>query len=301
MNATLLPRLLKPYYWPWWGAIGLFWGVTRLPYPWQLAIGRQLGRLVYYFARRRRHIAAVNLQLCFPELNQSQQQTLLYRHFESLGMGLLEMLNAWWQPSSFFESLWQIEGLEHLHTALARGQGVILLSAHFNALEVGGRFVTGQTALHAIYRSHEHPVIEYLFRHSREKYAEKVIARDNMREVLRSLRLKKTLWLAIDQNYGHKHSVFADFLGIQAATNTILSRLLSISDAVVIPFFTLRLPDGYKIIFYPPLDNFPSGNLQTDATRINQLLEAAIRQAPEQYLWVHRRFKDRPAGEESFY
>lgn len=302
MNASVFSWLLKPYYWPWWGIIVLFWGMTRLAYRWQLAIGRQLGRWVYYFAPRRRHIASVNLHLCFPSLTEPQHQALLHRHFESLGMGLLEMLSAWWQSPAFFASLWQIEGLEHLQTALARGQGVILLSAHFHALEVGGRFVSGQTAIHAVYRAHEHPVIEYLFKHNREKHAEKAIARENMREVLQSLRLKKTLWLAIDQNYGHKHSVFADFFAIPAATNTVLSRLGALSDAVIIPFFTRRLhhtQGGYKIVFYPPLTL--SGHPQTDATQINQLLEMEVRKAPEQYWWLHRRFKDRPAGAARFY
>lgn len=303
MNTTLFP-LFKPRYWPLWGGIGLLWCLTRLPYRLQLTTGRQLGRILYYFARRRRHIALVNLTLCFPEVDPTQRQTLLYKHFESLGMGLLEMLSAWWQSSAFFQSLWCVEGLEHLHTALAQGKGVILLSAHFNALEMGGRFAVGQTALCAVYRPHENPVIEYFFKRSREKYAEKTIPRDNVREIVRYLKLHKTLWLAMDQNYGHKHSVFANFFGIPAATNTVLSRLAALSNTEIVPFFTLRqhhYHGGYKIIFCPPLQNFPSGNAHHDANQINQLIEMYVRQAPEQYFWVHRRFKDRPPGEENFY
>jgi len=293
--------LLKPRYWPLWLIIGLFWGVTRLPYRWQLAVGRQLGRLGYHLAPRRRRIAAINLKLCFPEYN---QQALLRQHFESLGMGIFEMLSAWWQSEAFFQSLWHIHGVEHLHAALARGKGVILFSAHFNALEVGGRFATLQTPIHAIYRPHEHPLIEYFFKHSREQHAQQAIHRDNGRAMLRSLKQNKTLWLAVDQNYGHKNSVFADFLGIPAATNTAFSRLAQLSGAAVIPFFTQRLDHyrgGYQITFHPPLVDFPSGDDLADATRINQFIEQQVRRAPEQYLWVHRRFKDRPVGEERFY
>lgn len=304
MNTTLFPLLSKPRYWPLWVGIGLLWCLTRLPYSLQLLAGRQLGRVMYYFARRRRHIALVNLQLCFPDMSPTQQQTLLYKHFESLGMGLLEMLSAWWQPSTFFQSFWCVEGLEHLHTALARGKGVILLSAHFHALEMGGRFVTGRTAVCAVYRPHGNAVIEHFFKHSREQHAEKAIPRDQVREIIRHLKLNKTLWLAIDQNYGHKHSVFAEFFGLPAATNTVLSRLTSLSEAEIVPFFTLRqhhYHGGYRIIFCPPLQNFPSGNAHQDASQINQLIEKYIRQAPEQYFWVHRRFKDRPAGEKDVY
>ncbi len=301
-HSTLLP-LFKPRYWLLWGGIGLLWCVTRLPYQWQLAIGRKMGQLTYYLARKRRNIAEINLKLCFPELSPSQRQHLLSQHFESLGMGLLEMLNAWWQPDAFFKSLWQVEGIESLQTALNQGHGVILLSAHFHVLEIGGRYLTQQTAIHVVYRPHENPVIEYFFKR-REKSVEMLIPRDNVKEILRSLKNHKTLWFAMDQNYGHKHSVFAPFFGIPAATNTATSRLAQLTEAVIVPFFTQRLNHkygGYKIIFYPPLSNFPSENFGEDATRINQLIEKQIRLAPEQYLWSHRRFKDRPFGEESFY
>lgn len=295
--------LLTPKQWPTWLAIGILWIITRFPYTWQLNIGHYLGQTVYYLAPRRRQIAEINIRHCFPQLSSAQQQKLLKQHFTSLGIGLLDMLNAWWTSDARLAGLAEIEGLEHLHAALARGKGVILLSAHFTSLEIGARFLTQQLTIHVTYRPHENPVIELFMKRSRESHAEKAIPRDAIRTMLRSLKQNKPLWFATDQNFGHKHSVFADFFGIPAATNTATSRLAQISQAAVIPFFTQRLPQGrgYRVILQPMLTAFPSADPQADAQRINRLIENQIKQAPEQYLWVHRRFKDRPAGQKSFY
>jgi KDO2-lipid IV(A) lauroyltransferase len=302
MYLSLLP-LLAPRYWLWWGTVGILWCLTRLPYHWQLAVGQQLGRLAYWLAPRRRQIANINIKRCFPELNSTQQHQLVVKHFESLGMGLLEMLSAWWLPDTKLTPLGHIQGLEYLQAALARGQGVILVSAHFTSLEIGNRFLTRYIALHATYRRHENPLVEYLIKKNRERHAQKTIPREAVREMLRSLKQNKVLWLATDQNFGHKQSVFADFFNIPAATSTAFSRLAKISGAAVIPCFTQRLETlkGYQVILQSALENFPSGDPQQDASRINQLIEKQIRCAPEQYLWVHRRFKDRPVGEQNFY
>lgn len=293
--------LIKPQYWLLWLGIGLLWTLTRLPLAWQLSLGKLWGRLFYHLAPRRRHIARTNLRLCFPELTPAAQQQLLRQHFESLGMGLFEMLSAWWSSDKALHGLGHIEGLEHLQASLQQGKGVILLSAHVTSLEIGTRFLTSHTPIHAIYRPHENPVIEYFMQKNRAHHAEKVIHRDEVREMLSSLKQNKALWLAIDQNFGHKNSVFAPFFNIPAATNIAVTRLTELSGAVVIPFFTRRLSRGYAVTLQPPLAHFPSDSVLQDAIRINQLIEQHVRLAPEQYLWVHRRFKDRPAGEPDLY
>ena len=292
-------KLITPRYWLWWIAIGFFWCLVQIPYSWQLKIGRQIGRLAYWLAPRRRRIAMINLKLCFPTEDDKQRHLLLKRHFESLGMGLLETFSAWWSPDKMLKPLEQIQGLEHVQTALAQGKGVILLSAHFTSLEMGSRFLTMHVPIHGMYRPHENPVIDYVMKKGREKQAEKAIARDAIRDILRSLKHNKPVWFAVDQNFGHKNSVFVDFFGIPAATNTAITRLAQVSNAAVIPFFTQRLANsqGYKVTLLPPLKDFPSNDVVKDALQINQLIETYIRQTPEQYLWVHRRFKDRPTGE----
>lgn len=294
--------LWHPKHWPVWLLLFLLWLLTHLPYAWQMHIGKALGMLTGKLAKRRRRIASINLRLCFPELNETQRQTLVQKHFVSLGMGFMEMAMAWWVSDRRLKHLGKITGQEHLQTALQRGKGVILLSAHFTPLELSFRFLLMHQAIHAVYRPHEHPVIEHTMVKQRSRYVEKAIPREAVRDMLRSLKANKALWFAPDQNFGHKGSVFADFFGIPAATNTATARLARITGAVVVPFFMRRLEQGgYLVELLPALEGFPCGDDVKDAQTINRVIENAVRQAPEQYFWMHRRFKDRPPGEERFY
>ncbi len=299
----LLAYSLPPRYWPSWIALSVLWGVVHLPYRWQLVVGRAIGRLVYRLIPRRRHIAEVNLSLCFPALSPSERRTLLRRHFESVGMALFEAVLSWSASDQRLRPLSHVEGIENLHQALKAGRGAILLSGHFTTLELGGRLLALYTPIQFVYRRQGNPLFEAIIRRHRERRIEKVIPRDNIREMVRSLRHNKAVWFAPDQNYGLKYSVWAPFFGIPAATNAATSRIAKISGAQVIPCFTQRLPDGrgYKVILHPALKHFPSDDVEKDTRLINELIEAQVRQAPEQYFWLHRRFKDRPPGSPKFY
>jgi KDO2-lipid IV(A) lauroyltransferase len=286
--------------WPTAIALGLLWTITRLPYRGQRAVGRVLGDMAYHLARRRRVIAQTNIALCFPEKTAAEQADLLKKHFQSLGMGLIEIALAWWGSDQKLAGLGKIEGLAHLHTALAQGHGVILLSAHLNAMELGLRCLTQQVKIHISYRPHENPLIEHHMQRSRNFHAEQAIARDNVRQMVRSLKHNKPLWFAADQNFGHKGHVFAPFFNILAATNTAASRLAKIAGCPVLPFIVQRHEAGYRVRLLPPLADF-SGDLQADASAMNRMIETAVAETPEQYLWVHRRFKDRPNGEARLY
>lgn len=296
-------QLLAPRYWPTWLLLGLGWLAARLPYRVQMALGRVLGRLLFRLAGRRKRIAQINLELCFPELDATGQHDLLKRHFLSLGIGVVETAMSWWTPAARLQRLYQLEGLEHLQAALARGKGVILLSAHFTTLEIGGRLLARKAPFHVLYRTHKNPVFERVMRRARERHFDKAIARDDMRGFLKSLKASMPVWYAPDQNYGKEHSVFVDFFGVPAATITATHRLAKISGAPVVPFFPLRLPgdSGYRLTLLPALDHFPTDDAVADTRRINALIEEAVRSAPEQYLWVHRRFKTRPGDAARFY
>ena len=295
--------IYAPRYWPTHLALGLMWSLTRLPYSWQIGIGYALGKLLYHLTRYRKHIARVNLALCFPELTESERELLLKQHFTSLGIGLMEIAMAWWMPDNRLKSLVQIEGLENLYQALDNKKGVILLSGHFTTLEIGGRLLSLYTQFHVMYREHKNPVIESVMRGARVSNCGNVIDRRDLRGMLRALKQNHPIWYAPDQDHGIRHGIFVPFFGTPAATTTATARIAEKSGAAVVPFFQARLPRGrgYQLTLSPALENYPSGDMDADIRRVNTLFEQRIRENPSQYIWVHRRFKTRPAGETSLY
>ncbi len=288
--------LLAPQYWPAWFGILLLRLIVLLPFPWVMALGRAIGRLSFRFAKQRRRIAEINLQLCFPEWDEAQRQQVLREHFESLGMGLLEIPVGWWTPSSQLQRLAHIEGLEHLEKALQAGKGAILLSAHFTSLELGGRLLSLHAPFHAMYRRHDNPVIEKIMAGSRTHRLEKAIPRDDVRGMIRSLKGNHAVWYAPDQNTQRKAALFVRFFGQVALTSTATARLAKLTGAAVVPYYVVRREDGsgYHVILEPALTNYPTGDLEADTQRVNDIIEGWVRKNPAQYLWIHRRFRSRP-------
>lgn len=297
-------RFLSPRYWPIWLGLGLMKLMAALPFRWQLAAGAQTGRWLGTIARRRRRIAATNLALCFPTLSSIERERLVEDHFAALGMGLFETAMAWWASDEKLHGLAQVKGVEHLEHAMARGKGVILLTGHFTMLELGARFITWHQSFHAMYRSHKNLLYENVMRRERERRSRlPPLPHEDIRGLLRVLKKGRAVWYAPDQNHGLRNSVFVPFFGVTACTVTATSRLAAISGAAVVPYFPQRLPGtaGYEVVILPALTHFPSGDIAADARRINELLEQHIRRAPEQYLWVHRRFKTQPPGAPGLY
>ncbi|MET0123322.1 MAG: LpxL/LpxP family Kdo(2)-lipid IV(A) lauroyl/palmitoleoyl acyltransferase [Candidatus Thiodiazotropha sp. 6PLUC9] len=288
--------LYSPYNWPAWLGLGLLWLTSQLlSYSMTLSIGRAIGRLIYHLSPKRKHIAAVNLGICFSDKTEQERQTILRQHFESLGIGMLMIGFAWWAKENKLKPLVEIEGLEHLQQSLARGKGIILLSAHFTDLEVTGRLLSLFQPFAVMYRPHENPVIEWAFNRNRRERFEAAIPRNEIRQVIRTLKKNLPVWYAPDQSFKGQNSTLAPFFGEPAGTNTATSRLAKISGAQTILFSGYRKADGsgYKLVIHSPLEDFPSEDIQYDATRINGLIEKAVAYAPEQYLWIHRRFKKR--------
>lgn len=297
------PSLWTPRYWPVQAGLALGRLAAHLPFPVQIALGRVLGGFAYWLMPGRRRIARTNINLCFPELDARARRRLLRAHFQSLGIGVIETAMSWWAPADRLRGLARIEGLEHLHAALDHGRGVILLSAHFTTLEIGGRLLALHAPFHVLYRPHKNAAFEAAMQTARARHFEKAISRDDMRGMLRSLKANLPVWYAPDQNYGREHSIFVSFFGIPASTITATARLARISGAQVVPFFQERLPGaaGYRLRLHPALENFPTDDDAADTQRINDLIEAEIRKLPAQYLWAHRRFKTRPLGEPPVY
>ncbi|MCC6208707.1 MAG: LpxL/LpxP family Kdo(2)-lipid IV(A) lauroyl/palmitoleoyl acyltransferase [Gammaproteobacteria bacterium] len=298
------PRLLLPRHWPTWLLLGLAWITVQLPYRFVLAAGGLLGTLFRHLSPRRRRVADTNLRLCYPELDAEARARLLRDHFLALGIGLLETAMAWWLPERRLRPLIaEVEGLPYLQESLDGGHGVILLSSHFTTTEMGVRLLDFLAPINPMYRRHENAVVDDVLHRSFGARFETVIPRDDVRGMLRVLRQGRAVWYAPDQNYGRRGHVFAPFFGIPAASNPATGRFAQMGKAVVIPYFACRLSGarGYRLTLLPPLTGFPGGDEVADTARINAIVEAEVREIPEQYLWVHRRFKTRPPGESGFY
>ncbi len=288
---------LHPRYWLTWLGIGLLRAIILLPWKVQMAIGHGIGLILFYLLKKRRLISCINLQLAFPKLDREQRAKLTKKHFISLAQSLFDSSLAWWGSDKRLHSLTTIEGSQYLSDAKKTNKGIVLLSAHFNSLEIGPRVIGMQTELHVMYRPHQNPLIDELVTQARTKQYGKAIAKDNMRGMIQSLKHGKLFWYAQDQKPpSNKYSIFSPFFNVATPTNTALSRIVKISNASVVPFFTVREKQGYKLIFLPALDNFPSDDLQADTDRINKIIESQIKQYPEQYLWAHQRFRDAPDG-----
>ncbi len=265
---------------------------AALPVGARLAFARALGRLAMAAQPERREIARRNLELCFPSLDETARATLLRRHFDSAGMAFFEMSRAWWTTDSDL-TLAKPEGLEHLDAAAAGGRGVILLAGHFTTIEIGAAMLARLRPIDAMYRRFDNPLFDEIMRRGRAAIAGEVMQRDNVRRTLRALSDGRVVLYMPDQADLGSSSVIAPFFGIPAPTGTATARLARLAGAAVVPFVPVRTPDArsYRLVLRPPLKNFPSDDAVADAARVNAEIEAQVREAPEQYLWVHRRFK----------
>lgn len=297
------PRsLAHPRYWLTWIGIGLLRASACLPQPARLALGRSLGYLLYRLARARRHITEVNIDHCFPELDRNARQALVRETLQDNAIGLLETALAWWASDATLRQMAHFEGTEHLEAAAAQGRGVLMLGAHFTTLDIGGRLARLHFDFDVIYRKSKNPVMDRLIRRNREKFFGRVIERSDIRQILRSLKAGHIVWYAPDQDYGRKHSVFAPFFGVPAASITATARLARMNQSPVLFISHYRDDNGhYRVSFSPVLADYPCEDEVVNASRINTAIEQSIRRRPSQYMWVHRRFKTRPEGEAPFY
>jgi KDO2-lipid IV(A) lauroyltransferase len=286
-----------PRYWPTWVLLGCLHALAKLPRAWQLRAGRALGRLLRHLKRREQRVARRNIELCFGNLSAADQHRLLDRHFEAVGMSFVEMGIGWFTPIDRLLERVAVHGREHLERALDRGKGVLLFTAHFTTLEVGVAVLEALTPrASCMYRPQRNAMMDVMIRRGRHRFAKEQIPRDNVRALLRNLRQNYAVCYLPDQTYLGKQSELLPFFGEPAVTNTATSKLAAISGATVLPYFFRRLPDGdYRVDIGGPLAAFPSESSLRDTERLFGLLEDYIRLAPEQYLWLYKKFKGRPA------
>jgi KDO2-lipid IV(A) lauroyltransferase len=295
--------LLHPRHWPSWLAIFLLRLIALLPFKLKIISGSVFGKLVYRFLKRRRHITTTNIALCFPEKSAAEQAQLVKDIFVANGIGFFEIAWAWWANPESLKKRFKVEGLELLKDASSNNQGILLIGGHYTHLDLAGLMVNLVADMDVIYRKNNDPVFEYIITKGRKRVFKNVLERSDMRTIVRKLREGRVVWYSPDQDHGAQHSVFAPFFGVPAATVTATAKLMKMGKAT--PVFVAHKRDlttqQYTITFSRPDPAFPTGDDVQDATIINQMLEHAIRQQPDQYMWVHRRFKTRPEGEPSLY
>lgn len=286
--------------------VALLWVLHWLPLPLLAALGRGFGALLFHLARSRRHVAEVNLRLCFPEWTEEARRAVLREHFRLLGRSIVERGVSWFASAERIRRLVRLEGKEGVDVLRAQGRPVILLVPHFLGLDMGGtRVAMEYDGVYVYSRPKRDPVADRWLNWGRSRFGDQlqVARQDGIRPVVRALRAGRPLYYLPDLDYGRKESVFVPFFGVPAATITGLSRLARLTGAAVVPCVTEMLPDGkgYVTRFGEPWADFPSEDEVADAARMNRWLEGEIRRMPAQYHWVHRRFKTRPPGEPRLY
>lgn len=298
-----LHRYLGPSTWPTWIGLGLLRVVCWLPHALALAIGRSLGHLAYLVGGTRRAIARRNIELCFPDLTPEQRDDLAKRHFAALGMSVIEMGFGRWAADESLTDLTTIDGVDHVLRAINNGQGVILLSAHFTTLEISGRILKlSVPPFDAVYRKSRSEFVTEVLRSGRERSAARTFEKRDIKSMVRSLREGRIVWYAPDQSYDRKGAELVRFFGVPTMHTTATSTLARLGKAVTIPYFPERLPNGrYHLKILPPLDDFPSDDLIADTNKYIRVLEDQVRRCPEQYLWVHRKFKNLPDSYPDYY
>ncbi len=297
--------LLHPRHWPAWLAVGLFRLLALLPFPVLAVVGRALGRIAYPLAGGRRRVAEINLQTCLPELDQRERRRLLREHFAYLGQAAVCQGLSWTASARRLRRIIHIHNREHIDALIAEGRPVILLVPHFLGLELGASGCA--TQVHPgmyMYQRIRNPVIDAQVRQGRTRFGSIPVERhDDLRGLIRALRRGTPFFYLPDQDPGRRRGIFAPFCGIPAATVPTLGRIARLARAEVIPTFARFHPDGrgVDLFFDPPIAAFPSGDEAADTARMNQVIEARLRDMPAQYFWVHRRFKTRPDGEPPIY
>lgn len=302
-NQQFQGAYLHPRYWLTWIGIGCWWLLVMLPYPVMMWLGRQLGALMFAMGGYRYQVAEINLKLCFPDMDEGARHQLLRDNFTNYGIAFFEIGMAWWWPTERLNKLVQMEGVEHLEAL--QGRGALLMAIHYTTLEVGASTLSSRHSIDAMYRAHKNAVYDYVQSKGRRVRdpAGVVYPREDIRGMFKALRNGRTIWYAPDQDYGRKQSVFAHFFGVTAASVTATARFAKIGSAAVLPFSHVRLPNnqGYRVTVHPPLENFPTGDDVADAEIVNRKIEEFILEQPDQYMWIHRRFKTRPEGEQKPY
>jgi KDO2-lipid IV(A) lauroyltransferase len=281
----------------------IFWLIHFLPFRVIVAIGNGLGILLYPLAAERRRVGMINLGLCFPEMSDDARKKLVRDHFKMFCRGLIERSILWWSSAERINSLIRVEGVEHFEAI--KDKPSILLTPHFVGMDAGGQWIAQHTDTVCMYANQKNRYLTELLLKKRARFRDQHLysRQEGLRPILKGVRKGMPFVYPPDQDQGIKDGAFIPFFGVPAATMTSLPRIAQMTGAKIVPSITRLLPggEGYVLTFYPAWENYPSGDDVADARRMNAFIEDRIREMPEQYFWLHKRFKTRPEGEARFY
>ena len=281
------------------------WLLHWLPLPVLAVLGQGLGLILYVVVGERRHVTLTNLGLCFPHLSAAEKSALARRHLMAFGRSFLE-LALWWHASpERIRRLVRLEGAEKL--AAYQGKPLMLFVPHFVGIDGGAIRILLEHKLVAIYTHQKNRIFEAAMNDGRTRFGTLTLAsrQEGTKKALKAMKEGSFFHYSPDMDYGPKESIFVPFFGVQTATITGLPRLAKLMKAPVIPMVTRMEGRGWNMHYVcrvgEPLAGFPSGDDTADAARMNAFIEAEVRRSPEQYYWLHKRFKTRPPGEKRFY
>lgn len=306
VNSLYKKGLLHPRYWLTWFGVGVLWLWVQLPYPVLMAMGDWIGRLSMRFLKRRVTITRQNLELCFPHYSRQQIDRIVSQNFSSLGRGLIETGMGWFWSDARIHKWCDVSGLEHIVSACAKGKGVMVIGVHFMSLELGGRVMGLHHPMMAMYRPHNNAVMEFIQTRGRSRSNKSMLDRRNLRGMVKALKSGEAVWFAPDQDYGPKGSSFAPFFAVeQAATTNGTFTIARLAKPAMLTTVLIRKPKGkgYQLVIEPEFYDYPlaDDDEHSAAAYMNRKIEQQIMRAPEQYLWLHRRFKTRPYGQHGLY
>jgi KDO2-lipid IV(A) lauroyltransferase len=244
-----------------------------------------------------------NLKLCFPQWSETERRRVGRAHFEAFGRSLLEHGILWWSSKARVQRLVRIEGIEHWQAVA--GRRVILLAPHFIGLDMGGVRLGSEYRVVSVYSHQKDPAFDAVLYSGRTRFVmpELYSRQEGVRSVVKALRRGLPFYYLPDMDFGSRDSIFVPFFGVPAATITGLSRIARLAGATVVPAVTRQLAGaaGYVLTFYPAWRDFPSNDVERDTRRMNAFIEERVLEMPEQYYWLHKRFKTRPPGEAKYY
>ncbi len=281
--------------------VGFLWLLHWLPVPALRGVGWILGKTLYALGRERRSVALINLRLCFPEKTEAEREALARQHFIAFSRAVLDRTLGWWASKERLQRMIRVKGEEHL--VVPEDTSLIVLSPHFVGLDAAATRLTMLSAGCTVYSKQKNPVFDKLLFDGRHRFQRCLLLsrQDGMRKVIKAMKQGLPFYYLPDMDFGPDDSIFVPFFGVQAATIPGVSRLARLTGAKVVACITRQVADGYEVEVTPAWDNFPGESVEADTEMVNRFIESQVLRMPEQYFWLHKRFKTRPPGEQRFY